>query len=381
MNSSQSFVRNWALAALAAVCVVGCNSGDGTSELEASRAAYAERNFKDANKLANKAVKRSKGSIDAYVQSARVKLALGYLDEGRKATAAALKLDEHASDALLLEAKIAYHQKDYATAMLDFRHIADDPSYLPEERSDALEGIGVVQMSVNEFEQARVALLRAIRLNRRNAAAWYHLGLLYRDGFGFQATAMEQFQFYVHLADQNDSRVQRVRDSYIPDLKETLDRKAATARGVAERDSEKGAQLLQEGDQLLAKNQPKNAKAKYAAALKADPLNYKAAIALAQVTPKVDKTPEGAKAQLKAYRVACALQPSNTQLLITTADLAFRLNFQATALELYSRALATNPVDLNALDGLVKCIKKVGGKQEVAAAYEAYRAELAARRK
>jgi tetratricopeptide (TPR) repeat protein len=236
-------------------------------------------------------------------------------------------------------------------------------------------------MSVQEFDIARIALFRAIRLNRRNPAAWYHLGLLYRDGFDrYYEASREAFNFYVRLEQTADIHMQKVQRSYIPDLNETINRKAASRPGVADRNSEKAAALIAEAEGLQKKGQLTKARKKYEDALAADPLSHKAALGLAVIIPKVEKTPAGAKKQLDAYRTACALQPTSTSTLMTTANLAFRLGFHAVAQDYYSRALATDPTDLAALDGIVKSCRKVG-KGNIADAYQAYRDELAAKRK
>lgn len=375
-----SALEKGAAAALAALLLAGCNSGDGSAELQLSRAAYARLDRKTAEKYAAKAVSCNPKNVDALVQYARIKLDLGQIAEARKATGKAMELEPDACDVILTDAEAAYLGKDYAMAMLDYRKLAEDDTQPPEIRSQALAGIGVVQMSVNEFDIARIALLKAIRADYKNPAGWYHLGLLYRDGFGFHEAALEAFNIYVRLEQVADARVQKVKRSCIPELNDTIARKAASRPGVAERNSEKSAKLLAEAESLQKQNMLTKARKKYEEALAADPLSHKAAWGLGSIIPKLDKTPAGAKKQLEYYRTACSLQPGSTSTLINTANLAFRLGFHATALELYSRALATDNANLTALDGLIKSIKKVGGKAPIAAAYQTYRDELAAKR-
>ena len=364
-----------------AVFIAGCNGGDSSAQLAESRAAYARRDLRTAEKQAVKAVKCNPRNVDALVQLARVDIDLGRIPDARKTIAKALELEPDASDVVLTAAEAAYHGRDYAFAMLQYRRLAEDAAQTPEVRSQAYAGIGVVQMSVQEFDIARIALFRAIRLNRRNPAAWYHLGLLYRDGFDrYYEASREAFNFYVRLEQTADIHMQKVQRSYIPDLNETINRKAASRPGVADRNSEKAAALIAEAEGLQKKGQLTKARKKYEDALAADPLSHKAALGLAVIIPKVEKTPAGAKKQLDAYRTACALQPTSTSTLMTTANLAFRLGFHAVAQDYYSRALATDPTDLAALDGIVKSCRKVG-KGNIADAYQAYRDELAAKRK
>ena len=46
------------------------------------------------------------------------------------------------------------------------------------------------------------------------------------------------------------------------------------------------------------------------------------------------------------------------------------------AVEIYSRAVAANPASLDAIDGLIRALRKTGGKAKVAEAYQRYRESL-----
>ena len=48
------------------------------------------------------------------------------------------------------------------------------------------------------------------------------------------------------------------------------------------------------------------------------------------------------------------------------------------AVEIYSRAVAANPASIPAVDGLIKALRKVGGRQKEAAAYQRYRDSISA---
>ena len=53
--------------------------------------------------------------------------------------------------------------------------------------------------------------------------------------------------------------------------------------------------------------------------------------------------------------------------------MALKLGHYATAVEVYSRAMAADPSNFMAVDGLIKALRKVGGKNDIAAAYQSYR--------
>ncbi len=382
-----NFLRSSALEAFfaAAVCaaLAGCGSGDGTAELAESRQAFARHDLKAADKFADKAVKCDAKNVDALVNSARVKIALAHLPEARRDISKAMQLEGEAEDVLLTEAEIAYLSKDYAKAVYDCRKVAEDASRTAEVRSQAYNVIGVVMWSAQQNDEARVSFLRALRLNPRNPAAWYNLGRLYRDGFaGYDMAALRAFEAFVHRAPEADVRVQRVQRFDIKDLREAIARKASSRPGAAQRDSERAAALIQEAQVQAKKGNPKNALAKYEQAIQADPLSFEAVVGKAEILPKADRTPKGSERQLEAYKLACELQSGNTDTLLKAAQLAYKYkDHTAEAVDLYSRALATDPSNLQALDGLIASIRKLGGKEDVAKVYQSYRDDLAARRK
>jgi tetratricopeptide (TPR) repeat protein len=240
-----------------------------------------------------------------------------------------------------------------------------------------LAGKGIVEMTLDNYHLARVAFLRAIRLNRRNASAWYHLGLLYRDGFGYWQAALEQFEIFVRLNQLADARVQRVQRTVIPELKEAIARAAVERPGASKRDSAASAAAITKAETAWRKGSWKIAKARYQDALNADPLSYPAALGLARACLKVDASKNGQNQALENYKLACSLRPGAVSTFIEAAALATRLGHYAQATEIYSRALAANPSSRDAIDGLIRSLRKVGNKAKVAQAYQLYRDSFA----
>ena len=46
------------------------------------------------------------------------------------------------------------------------------------------------------------------------------------------------------------------------------------------------------------------------------------------------------------------------------------------AAEIYSRAVAATPSNIDAIDGLIRSLQKTGGSQKIAAAYQKYRESI-----
>ena len=84
---------------------------------------------------------------------------------------------------------------------------------------------------------------------------------------------------------------------------------------------------------------------------------------------------------LENYKLACSLRPGAVSTFIEAATLATRLGLYAQAAEIYSRALAANPSSKDAIDGLIRSLRKVGNKTQVAQAYQLYRDSLSDNKK
>lgn len=360
---------------LAIVC--GCGPKDGVQEIRDGRAAYANGDYRKAEKLYLRAEKLNPANADAPLGLAELKLRQGELAEAKKWIARAEKLAAGDCDIRLLGAQIAWHAKDYRRAVQLFDGVANDVALAPEIRSQGFAGRGIVELACNEHDLARIAFLRAIRLDRRNASAWYHLGLLYRfEPFAYNEAALDQFEIFIRLEQDASPRVQKTQRVIIPALKDQIARAAMDRPGAARRNSAACAAAIAKAEQSIAKGAYKTALQHYRAAMEADVLSYPAALGFAKTQLKVDPSASGEKKAFEAYRTACILRPSAVSTFLVTGRLAEKLALYAQAREIYSRAVAANPASLDAVDGLIRAIRKTGTDNRVAKAYQAYRDTL-----
>ncbi len=372
-------------AALAAAALAGCGPKDGLKELAEGREAYEVRNLDKAAKLFEKSLERAPDRVDAILYLARTRLDLGELEAARKLVARAAELSDD-PDVKTLAAQVAWHAKDYDEAAQGFQALADDAKLSPEVRAQAWSGLGVVEMARENSHLARIAFLRALRLNFKDAAARYHLGLLYRDAFGYCEAALEQFQVFVRLESDATPRVQKVQRSFIPELQAKIAAEAAARPGAASRDSAAAAAALARAAAAEKAGKNDTARKEYAAALKADPLSAPAALGLAECWQKTSPSKKkGGEANpqsraLDFYQLACALQPSRVSTFLTAGALAAKLGQHARASEIYSRAVAASPTSFDALDGLIRALRKQG-KPKIAQAYQLYRESIPAKRR
>lgn len=373
------------LAAFASAAVCGCGPKDGLKELAEGQAAYEVRNLEKAARLFERSLVRAPDRVDALLLLARVKLDLGELAaaQGLVARASALSGDP---DVRMFAAQVAWHAKDYESAEQGFQALANNARLAPELRAQAWAGVGIVEMSRENSHLSRIAFLRALRLNFRDASARYHLGLLYRDAFGYCEAALEQFQVFVRLEADATPRVQKVQRSFIPELQKKIASEAASRPGAATRDSAASAAAIARAAAAEKKGRNDTARKEYEAALKADPLSAPAALGLAKCWQRTapskrrggEENPQGRA--MDAYQLACALQPSKVSTFLTAGALAARLGQNARAAEIFSRAVAASPTSFDALDGLIRALRKQG-KPKIAQAYQLYRESIPVRRR
>ena len=366
--------------ALLLLAVAGCGPKDGVKEYNAGQAAYETRSLDKAEKLFEKSLRYAPESVDALVMLARVQCDLGKMAEASETIAKAVELQPDAVDAALLDAEIAFYLNDYARAVKRFTDVAEDASAGAEAQSLGWTGIGIVEMACEHRDQARIALLRAIRLDRRNPSARYHLGLLYRgDSFGYLDAALEQFEIFVRLGEKADPRAVHAQRTIIPGIKEDIARRAMSRKGADKRDAAASAAALARAAAAMKKGNYKTARSEYESAYKADVLSYPAALGLAKAWEKIDSTTTGRQRTLDWYKEACSLKPSAISTFLAAGELAAKIGQHATAVELYSRAVAANPSDISAIDGLIRALRKTG-KGEVANAYQRYRESVTVRK-
>lgn len=374
-----SFWQSSALKCVSAAfmaAILGCGPRDGVKEFSEGKEAYGLRDLKKAERLFTESLAAAPQDVDRILYLARTELELGELDRAKDLIGQAAMNSEGDADVALLESQIAWHLKDYKTAANGFADIANDEKQDAVVRSQGWAGLGVVEMTCDNRHLARVAFLRALKLDRKNAAAWYHLGLLYRDGFGYLEAALEQFEIFVRLEEQSSPRVQKVQRTVIPALKDQIARATAERPGVAKRNSASCAASISAAEAAVKKGNLKAAREAYQKALTADPLSYPAALGLAKMWERIDTTKDGQTKAFENYRIACALRPSAVTTFLAAGSLAAKLGLTLQTVEIYSRAVAANPNSPDAIDGLIRALRKSGGKEKVAAAYQAYRASL-----
>lgn len=384
-NSWLSSALDFAVPFAVALACAGCaEPEDGTADYAAGEAAFAAGDHAKAAAAFARSLEFAPSNVNALVCYSQSELALGEIANARRAIATASAIAPGDADVLEIAAQASFHAKDYATARAAYRKLATG-EYEKGVNARGWAGLGVVEMAAAVGSDADVArakartdFLRAIRLDGRNPEARYHLGLLYRDSFGYEKSALDQFDIYVRLEATADARVQRVQRKVIPDLRETIARINAQRPGVNRRDENASAQAFKKAEDAWKKGQFKTAKLRYADAVAADVTSFPAVTGLARAWEKTDSSAAGLREALKSWKTACQLRPSSKDTLIHTGEIATKLGDSMSAVEAYSRAVAAAPNDLGAIDGLIRALRKAG-RPKSAEVYQLYRDDIAAK--
>ena len=372
------------VAVLLAALVAGCGDApkgpdappdDGSADFARARIELEKQDYRAAAAAFDAAARKCETNLEARIQLALVNLRLGEVEAADAAATDAVMTCPESAEARLVCGQAAYLKKDYRRAVDAFAKVAAEPSLTAAMRSDALVGRGVVEMAQNSFDAARISFLRAMRLNRRNPAAWYHLGLLSRNTYRFDEAALEQFEMAARFSDPRDERAKKISREIIPALRSAIVSAAASKPGVAKRDPAAAAKLLAEGEALQKKKSIRAAIKKFEAAFAADPLSDAAAVKYATLLSLNDKSPAGVDKALAAFRAAIDQRPERQSTYLAAARLAYENKRWATAAAIMDRAVAHDPENRQTLDLLIAALQK-SGKAKPAEAWKAYRAEV-----
>ena len=313
-------------------------------------------------------------SGEECLQRAIDKLSADEIDAADAAVKKALELLPDSAEALLVDGQVAYRKGDLERAMKAFNAVASEKSLSEALRAEALVARAVAEIKQGNFDTARLTLFRALHLNRRNAAVWYHLGLLSRNNYHFYEVAVEQFEMAARLSDPKDERIKKISQE-LRAARAAVTAAAAANPNAEKRDAGAAARLLGEAEALRKKRMIRAAIKKYEAAFAADPFSYPAARETAYLLSLNDKTSAGVDKALLAYRAAIDQRPAVQDNYYAAAQLAYANQRWATTVSILDRAIAHDPENIKTLDLFIAALQKAGrGKQSEA--WKAYRQEL-----
>jgi len=349
---------------------------DGSAEVAKGLEALAQHDSAAAAAAFTTATLKCETNFEAQVNLAMVQHQLGNIDNAAAAAAKALEICPESAEARLVDGQVAYLQKDYKRALADFAAVTGEKTLPAALRSEAWAARGVVELAQDIPDTARISFLRAMLLNRRNASAWYHLGVLSRDTYRIPEAACEQFQMAGRLLDARDARAKKISRDILPALRKAIgSQPPATKLDLSKRDPAASAKLLADGKAQRQRNEITRATKTLTAAYKADPLSGPAALAYAQIRELRAKTSAEVDEVLVAYRTAIDQNPAAQTVYLEAARLAYKHGRWSTAVAIMDRAVAHDPENRQTLDLLVAALQKAG-KNKQAEAWKTFRSEL-----
>ena len=354
--------------------LAGCvPEDDGSADFEKGVAAFEARDLRAAATSFGAAANKNATNLAARVKLALVNIQLGEIPAAKAAVESALALAPSSAEVKLIDGQVAYLAKDYVRAKKDFDDVAASKQLEPSIRSQALSSRAVLEIAESNFDCARLTLWRAVRLDRKNAAAWYHLGYLSRDTYRFEDAALEQFEMAGRLM-KDPKRARAIAREVIPTLRNSIRSKFASVPGAAQRNPGAAAELVSQAEAMLKKD-PKKARALFAEAYAKDPLSYAAAWNHAKLSIVAAKTDADTMKALDAFQNAIDQRPNSQDTYRTAAQAALNRGKPMCASKFLSQALAHDPENKRTLEMYVQTLRRLG-KQKEAKLYDSYLKEL-----
>ena len=375
------------IAAIAATAAIaGCGGADPAKSFASGSKSFELKDYKRARQHYEAGLKSEPGIVDALLTMAQIEFIDGKQSKADEYLSKAAALAGDDPDVIELAAQFAFHAKNLDLAAKMYRRLADDDTLDAKYRSKGWTGIGVVDYMQGDsargqnerdllMARARTAFLRATKIDRFNPCPHYHLGRIYRDVYGYPLPARDEFMRFTSLEKKDEYRVNRVQREYIPEIKKDIsERNAASSAPVPPGGREACTKLLKQADAKFRAKRMNEAKELYSQAMKKDPQSAPAALGYANCLAALANNQEGFKAAFKAYSAVCRMDRSKGNFLKAGEYATKSRNF-ASAVELYSAALAYFPKDDTIAGKMVSALKDCG-KSDCAAVYQLYKISL-----
>lgn len=323
------------VAVLSLAILGGCGSGSPESCLKKGLAEFEKKDYSAAISLLNKASEQIQDSSELYYTLGLANLLLGDTDKALEALNKTMDIDPDHYEALICCGQIAYHQNDLESARKYYQHalkLAKDP----RKRAILFTSMALTESGLKNKGLARLFLIRALSCDRSYAPAYYNLGSLYRDKFGFKEEALKCFEQFVKIADEKELHYEKAENN-IKRLQENIKR-TSSAENV-KRDAPTAAKYLEQGVICQAQKKYREAIKAFDAALSADPLAFSAAYGRAVALEKLNSSRDA----FKAFKVALEINPDHQDCYVRAVTLALKLKRYSEATAILNKAIARNP--------------------------------------
>ncbi len=314
----------------------GCGSNSSQTLFKRGVEAFEKGDYSAAGESLSAASKEISDSAVLYYTLGLAHLHLGDMDQALAAFNKTLEIDAAHCEAVICLGQIAYHKNELVTAQECFKAAL---KLVGNGRKKAVlyTSMALVESGLKNDGLARLYLIQAVSCDRSYAPAFYNLGCLYRDKFGYKEEALECFKKYAQSSGQDEPHGAKAQKN-IERLIQNIERQESGRQSGVKRDAVTASEHLGKGAVFHSQKRYREAIGAYDAALKADPLAFSAAYGKAMAYQKLNSPREA----FPAFKEAIAINPDHQDSYVRAVKLAMELKRYSDAATLLDRAIARN---------------------------------------
>lgn len=313
----------------------GCGSSSPERSLEKGMAEFEKKKYSASISQLTKAAEKIQDSDKLYYTLGLAHLHLGDMDKALVALNKTIDISPRHYEALICCGQIAYHKNELASAQ-KYYQLALKLAHTPRKRAVLFTSMALTETGLKNNGLARLYLIRALSSDRSYAPAYYNLGSLYRDKFGFKEESLKYFEQFLASADKKEIHYDKAQKN-IKRLRENIKRTASTKKD--KRDAPTAAKYLEKGVICQSQKQYREAIKAFDMALEADPQAFSAAYGRAVAWEKLNSSRDA----FKAFKEALEINPDHQDCYSRAVILALELKRYSEAASILDRAIARNP--------------------------------------
>ena len=316
----------------AALLLAGCGSSY-RDHIQKGQKALEEGQYRAAAAAFEKAGRRATLDPVLYYNLAFAHLALGEKTPAMAAVEKGLEIEPANTRLHQLKAVVAYGNGDWPAAREALGAVAAGGA--PE--TYVLNARAAIERMEKNYDQARLLLHAAMRLDAAYPPAYYNLASLYLDHYvKLLPQAYDLFEMFTRQSPLPEAKVQVAAD-YLARISKILEREAPPAQP---RNTSLSAQRMAEAARFAAARNWASARGAHIDAVNADPLSLDARLALAAFYVSRGDSAAAGTVYIEA---AAKIPNATTDLLYKAAEAAIAQRRPDVAAEFASRGLARAP--------------------------------------
>ena len=323
------------IAVLSLSLLGGCGSGSPKSSLKKGLVEFEKKEYSSAISLLSKAAEKFQDSAELYYTLGLAYLHLGDMDKALAALNKTIDINPAHYEAVICCGQIAFHKNELDSAQ-KYYQVALKLAKDPHKRAVLFTSMALTESGLKNKGLARLYLIRALSCDRSYAPAYYNLGTLYRDKFGYKEESLKCFKQFIESADESEAHFDKA-EKNMQRLQENITR--INAGKSVERDAVTASEHLKKGVIFQSEKKYRDAIKAYDVALSADPMAFSAAYGQAMAWQKLNSSRDA----FKAFKKALEINPDHQDCYSRAVTIALDLKRYSEATAILDRAIARNP--------------------------------------